>query len=99
MQERDRNIEKKKEKTQEENVKNERTVSISKKNRLLYQFWSTNKREVESFYSTEVNLVLNTHALQIILFGPFYVQAQYHFGSLQIESLQTYTQEKYLIFL
>ena len=29
--------EEKKEKTQEENVKNKRTVSISKKNRLLYQ--------------------------------------------------------------
>ena len=38
MQEGDRKIEKKKEKTQEEKVKNKRTVSISKKNRLLYQF-------------------------------------------------------------
>ena len=33
----DRNIERNKEKTQEEKVKNKRTVSISKKNRLLYQ--------------------------------------------------------------
>jgi len=35
--ERDRNIEKNKEKIQEENLKNKRTVSISKKNRSLYQ--------------------------------------------------------------
>ena len=88
MQEGDRKIEKKKEKTQEEKVKNKRTISISKKNQLLHQLWPINKREVESFYSTEVNLVLNTHALQIILLGPFYVRSPNLFGSLQIESLQ-----------
>ena len=31
------------------------------------------KKKGESFHFTKVNLVLNTHALQIILFGPVYV--------------------------
>ena len=48
--EKDRNIEKNEEKTQEENLKNKRTVSISKKNQLLYQLQSIYKREIESFY-------------------------------------------------
>ena len=38
--------------------------------------------------SGDQGLAFQTHALQMILFGPFYVRTQYHFGSLQIESLQ-----------
>ena len=64
------------------------TVSITKIKRLLYQLQASNIREIESFhYKKKVNLVLNTHTLQIILFGPIYVRTQYRFGSLQIESL------------
>ena len=37
---------------------------------------------------SDQGLTLQSHALQMILFGPFYVRTQYHFGSLQIESLQ-----------
>ena len=33
-------------------------------------------------------LAFQTHALQMILFGPFYVQTQHCYGSLQIVSLQ-----------
>ena len=42
----------------------------------------------ESFYYPKVNPVLYTHALQIILFGPFYVRTQHCYGSLQIASSQ-----------
>ena len=38
--------------------------------------------------SGDQGLAFQTHALQMILFGPFYVRTQYHFGSLQIVSLQ-----------
>ena len=38
--------------------------------------------------SGDQNLAFQTHALQMILFGPFYVRTQYRFGSLKIESLQ-----------
>ena len=38
--------------------------------------------------SGDQGLAFQTHALQMILFGPFYVRTQYHFGSLQSESLQ-----------
>ena len=38
--------------------------------------------------TSDQGLAFQTHALQMILFGPFYVRTQYHFGSLQIESLQ-----------
>ena len=69
-------------------MKSKRIVSITRrKNRLLCQLWAFNIRKGETFHSTKVNLVLNTHALQIILFGSVYVRTQYHFGSLQIESL------------
>ena len=37
--------------------------------------------------SGDQGLAFQTHALQMILFGPFYVRTQYHFGSLQIMSL------------
>ena len=37
--------------------------------------------------SGDQGLAFQTHALQVILFGPFYVWIQYHFGSLQIVSL------------
>ena len=33
----------------------------------------------------------------MILFGPFYVRAQYHFGLLQIESLQKLLQNIFII--
>ena len=33
-------------------------------------------------------LGFQTHALQMILFGPFYVRTQHYYGSLQIVSLQ-----------
>ena len=79
---------KEKQRLKKKNVKNKKTVSISTKNRLLCQLLTFNKHEGESFPSTKVNLVLNIHALQIILFGPFYVRTQYHFRSLQIVSLQ-----------
>ena len=67
--------------------KHRRTVLNTKTKLLLCQLWAFNIRESESFYSTKVNLVLNTHALQIILFGPIYVRTQYRFGLLQIVSL------------
>ena len=38
--------------------------------------------------SGDQNLAFQIHALQMILFGSFYVRTQYHFGSLQIVSLQ-----------
>ena len=44
-------------------------------------------REGEPHHSKKVNLVLNTHALQIILFGPIYVRAQHRVRSFQIVSL------------
>ena len=34
-------------------------------------------------------LVFQTHALQMILFGPFYVRTQHRYGSSRIESLHT----------
>ena len=37
--------------------------------------------------SSDWGLAFQTHALQMILFGPFYVQTQYRVGSLQIVSL------------
>ena len=33
-------------------------------------------------------LAFQTHALQMILFGPFYVRAQHRYGSSRIKSLQ-----------
>ena len=38
--------------------------------------------------SGDQDLAFQTHALQMILFGSFHMRIQYHFGSLQIESLQ-----------
>ena len=38
--------------------------------------------------SGDQGLAFQTHTLQMILFGPFYMRTQYHFGSLQIVSLQ-----------
>ena len=37
--------------------------------------------------SSDQGLAFQTHALQMKLFGPFYMRTQYHFGSLQIVSL------------
>ena len=37
--------------------------------------------------TSDQGLAFQTHALQMILFGPFYVQTQHYYGSLQIESL------------
>ena len=37
--------------------------------------------------SGDQGLAFQTHALQMILFGPFHVRTQYHFESLQIVSL------------
>ena len=36
-------------------------------------------------------LTFQTHALQMILFGPFYVRTQHYYGSLRIVSLQLLT--------
>ena len=74
-------------KKKEEQKEKENCIDYQRK-RSLYQLWAFSIREGESFHSKKVNLVLNTHALQIILFGPISMRAQYHFGSLQIESLQ-----------
>ena len=79
---------KKKHRLKKKNVKRKRTVSITKTKRSLSQLWAFETREGESFHYEKVNLVLNSYALQIILFGPIYVRIQYRFGSLQIVSLQ-----------
>ena len=84
-----------KQRQKKKSEKRKRTVSITKRKQSLCQLWAFNIREDESFYYTKVNLVLYTYALQIILFGPIYVRTQYHFGSLQIESLQYLTQAHY----
>ena len=81
------------------NVKRKRTISITKTKRSLSQLWAFETREGESFYYEKVNLVLNSHALQIILFGPIYVRTQYRFGSLQIVSLQKQFSHVFLVFL
>ena len=44
--------------------------------------------------SGDQGLTFQTHALQIILFGPIYVRTQYRFGSFQIVSLQHQIQWK-----
>ena len=90
MQRGDGKIKKKerKHRLRKKNVKSKRTVSITKTKRSLCQLWAFNIREGESFHSTKVNLVLNTHALQIILFGLIYVRTQHRLESLQIVSLQ-----------
>ena len=72
---------------EEERKKNTRIVLNTKTKLSLRQLWAFNIRKGESFHSTKVNLVLNTHALQIILFGPIYVRTQNRFGLLQIVSL------------
>ena len=75
MQEKGGSGEKRKErKTQtkeEEQKKRKRTVLITKENDCCANSGLSITRESESFYYTKVNLVLYTHALQIILFGPF----------------------------
>ena len=38
--------------------------------------------------SGDQGLAFQTHALQMILFWPFYVRTRHYYGSLQIESLQ-----------
>ena len=69
----DRNkIERKKIEKKEEQKKKKDCVDYQRK-RSLYQLWAFNIREGESFYYRKVNLVLYTHVLQIILFGPIYV--------------------------
>ena len=85
----------KQKKGKKENTAKQRITKREKKNcidyqrkQLLCQLWAFNIREGESFYYTKVNLVLYTHALQIILFGPIYVRTQYRSGLLQIVSLQ-----------
>ena len=35
-----------------------------------------------------LGLAFQTHALQMILFGPFYMRTQHYYGSLQIVPLQ-----------
>ena len=91
MQEGDRNKKGRKreqrQKKKEERKEKKNCIDYQRK-RLLYQLWAFSIREGESFYDTKVNLVLYTHALQIILFGPIYVRTQYRFGLLQIVSLQ-----------
>ena len=84
----DRNkIERKKTETKEEEQKEKKNCIDYQRKRSLCQLWSFNIREGESFYYIKVNLVLYTHALQIILFGPIYVRTQYRVGLLQIVSL------------
>ena len=56
---------------EEEQKKRKRTVSITKENDCCANSGLSITRESESFFYTKVNLVLYTHALQIILFGPF----------------------------
>lgn len=82
-------------KKRKKNTEKRRRTKREKKNCIDYQrkrslchLQTFNIREGESFYDTKVNLVLYTHALQIILLGPIYVRAQYRVGSLQIVSLQ-----------
>ena len=65
---------KKKHRLKKKNVKRKRTVSITKTKRSLNQLWAFETREGEYFHYEKVNLVLNSHALQIILFGPIYVR-------------------------
>ena len=72
-------------KKKEEQKEKENCIDYQRK-RSLYQLWAFSIREGESFYCTKVNLVLYTHALQIILFGP--MRTQYRFELLQIVSLQ-----------
>ena len=80
---------KKKEKKEKHRTEREKKNCIDyQRTRSLCQLWAFNIREGEPFYYTKVNLVLYTHALQIILFGPIYVRTQYRVGSLQIVSLQ-----------
>ena len=90
MQKGDRNRKGKKENTDKRRItKREKKNCIDyQRKQLLCQLWAFNIREGESFYYTKVNLVLYTHALQIILFGPIYVRTQYRVGSLQIVSLR-----------
>ena len=90
MQKRDRNIrERKKHRLSKKNVKSKRIVSITRKEPIVVLALPSIYVRVNLFVpKKKVNLALNTHALQIILFGPIYVRTQYHFGSLQIESLQ-----------
>ena len=90
MQKGDRKKEKeRKTQTKEKSTKREkRIVSITKEKRSLCQLQTFNIRESESFYYQKVNPVLYTHALQIILFGPFYARTQHYYGSLPIVPLQ-----------
>ena len=81
-------IERKKTETKEEERKEKKNCIDYQRKRSLCQLWAFNIREGESFYYTKVNLVLYTHALQIILFGPIYVRTQYRVGALLIVSLQ-----------
>ena len=78
------NLDKKKKKERKEK---KNCIDYQRK-RSLCQLWAFNIHEGESFYYTKVNLVLYSHALQIILFWPIYVQTQYRVGSLRIMSLQ-----------
>ena len=74
------NRNKKKEKRENRDKKKEKEERKEKENRIdyqrkrsLYQLWAFSIRKGEFFYYTKVNLVLYTHALQIILFGSIYV--------------------------
>ena len=80
MQKRDRNIERNREKTEEENLERKELYWLQRKTDCYSGSDPSINVRLNPFTSREVNLVLEHPRSTNYIFGPFNIRTQHHFG-------------------